>query len=772
MEGILVGGFRRHLKGPKNGHVHGLGREFKMKRITILMLNLLLLITLSLQTSELWASAEATQVQQDTFACFCLDEHGNPLKGYWSDRDQVWYLFVTSVQDIPDVVLNYFGEVIGTSSGKINAKEKTVTGAFAETGDRVELQLSDGTQQSVIVMQSLLPSVYVKLTDTTLEKIHENKDTKHLGNSIYIMDPAGEYDLAVEDTLEIKGRGNSTWTLCEKKAYQIKFDEKTSVMGMGAAKKWVLLANAVDDSLMRNQLVYRMASGMDMAFVPSLRYVDLWIDGDYLGNYLLGDKIELGSTRLDLQEDSGVLFEHDEGFYMEEDHWFLSKMLNRHFALKEIVEEEDDIITLALEDFQADVDRFVLYLMTTPSNQVTMEDLSAMIDVDSFIKYYLINEYTLNHEGFVSSFYWYTDGPEDVIHLGPIWDFDTCLGNEGSANTDRAGSNHVLFNYLLAVPDVAARAEELKIQYQELLWGMTEDVDVLKEEIQSSAQMNYVRWDVLGKANPKGGPDFQKTFEDATTFLREWLRGRETNFEIPVCAAVTSQVTDDCYGMELSYHDGQEHSMVNFAVWSMDKSPQDAIWYNALQDDTGNWVAYVDLSKHNSAGVYRIDAYMDGATETGAMGYAYVEIARESPYHTNVVVSEDCRTMTITMDDSGECEKVNFAVWSEIGGQDDLQWYKARQNKDGIWEYTVPMELHHSSGLYYIHCYSGTGDQLEVVDYHNAEVPEAVTEWSLAGRVPAATALLHRNAKVIAAVAVIAFSAVLFVNYRRKKRRN
>ena len=660
------------------------------------------------------------------FSCYTYDEHGNVLDGFWDEADGTWYLFVTSTQSIEETDLHYTGTVSGASAGTLDDESGVVTGAFAASGDRVELTAEDGTVYAVVMMQSTLPSIHITLEGTSLDEIHADKDTKHKGNNIYIMDPDGEYDLVVEGTLEIKGRGNSTWREYEKKAYQIKFDEKTSILGMGKAKKWVLLANASDDSMMRTQLVYNMAKQMDMGFVCSLEYVDLWIDGEYRGTFLAGDKVEPGSSRLVLKNDAGALFEHDEAFYMEEDYWLYSTILGRHFVLKEIVEEEDAIIEAAMADFEASVDELANYLYSTPSYQVTLEDLSTMIDVDSFAKYYLVNEYALNRESFATSFYWYKDGPEDVIHLGPLWDFDTCMGNDGESYEAGYGDEHVLFRNLLAAPAFYERTEELLEQYRNVLSGMSSDADVLYEQIAASAEMNYIRWDVLGKPNPKGGADFYPTFDEAVGAVKQWLMGREHAFHVAECSVVTSVISDDCYDMALTFKDGNDYSDILFAVWSIEGGQDDVAWYPAMRDADGYWRFTADLGDHNSAGMYRTDAYTNGGkTEVGS-GRNYVETARTSRYQLSAVVSDDCTTMTVTMNDAGMCSTMTFGVWSAADGQDDLRWYDVQRGADGLWTLAVDMSKHHSAGEYYIHAYGTLPTGRRLLDDMTVYVETAV----------------------------------------------
>ena len=158
--------------------------------------------------------------------------------------------------------------------------------------------------------------------------------------------------------------------------------------------------------------------------------MDLWIDSQYLGVYLLGEKAEIGKGRLNLQDPAGAMFELDNGFATDEDHYFFEGRLNSYFALKEIVEEDDAHIAQAMTNFQTAMTRFTTALTSEGWENLSLAQLSEMIDVDSLARYYLMNEYVLNGESFFTSFFWYQDGASDVLHVGPLWDFDTCMGNK------------------------------------------------------------------------------------------------------------------------------------------------------------------------------------------------------------------------------------------------------------------------------------------------------------------------------------------------------
>lgn len=670
----------------------------------------------------------AQDVKKDEpFSCFMTDPNGNTIYGFEKESEDTWYLFVPSAQNLSNTVLQCTGEITAASGGMLDEKADTVSGAFAKNGDKVEITDGNGDVHTVAVLQSGLPSLQINLKDVDLETIHQDKDKKYAENTVILTDPDGQYNLTAERSVEIKGRGNTTWTLYDKKGYQIKFAEPTSVLGMGAAKKWVLLSNASDDSMMRSKLVYDMAKNMDMSFVPSFEYVDLWIEGEYRGTYMLGEKLDIGSSRLDLKHPAGTLFEHDENFYEEEDHWFYSTMLQRHFTVKEIVEEDEAIIRDSMKDFETSLDAFVSYLYGTPSRQVTLEKLSSMIDVDSFVKYYLINEYVLNQEAFATSFYWYKDGPKDVIHLGPIWDFDTCMGNDGADYMMTYGTNHQLFKYLLAVPEFKARTEELFAKYQKHFASMSSHADVLKEVLTASAGMNYLRWDVLGKPTVKEyAADFYPTFNDAVIALKEWLSGRKEHFMISDIVAVTSEISEDFKTMNVFFDDGEEHESVKFAVWNIDNEENMVLWSMGSRKD-GLWQSSIDMTSFNAAGMYRIDAYIDEATVAEAIGYCHAAEAAERIYRIHAEVSEDRSTMTVTLKDLKPCKDPYFAVWSDVNGQDDLYWFQPIRNAEGILEYSIDMTTYPDGGAYCVHGYENVNGEFVLLDTLTMHIDPAET---------------------------------------------
>ncbi|MBO4798279.1 MAG: CotH kinase family protein, partial [Candidatus Methanomethylophilaceae archaeon] len=142
-------------------------------------------------------------------------------------------------------------------------------------------------------------------------------------------------DSFTDASAEIKGRGNSTWGQ-PKKPYSLRFDQKTDLFGNGYAKTWVLLANYLDKSMIRNYLAFSAAEALELDYTTSAQFVNLYLNGEYLGVYLVAEKIQIGKDRVDI----GV---PDDFLGNAEDFSFILEM-DSHAA--ESGEEDADFFTL------------------------------------------------------------------------------------------------------------------------------------------------------------------------------------------------------------------------------------------------------------------------------------------------------------------------------------------------------------------------------------------------------------------------------------------
>lgn len=368
--------------------------------------------------------------------------------------------------------------------------------------------------------------------------------------NVSIEDPAGN-NLG-SAAAEFRGRGNYTWKL-SKKPYQIKFDKKQSVLGMDKAKTWVLLANAADGSLMRNKVAYDLARAIGMPGAPDSRFVDLRINGQYRGTYMVSDKVQVNETRLNLTDPQGVLVEMDNNYGAAEDYHFSSNTSNNMFVLNDAVSEVPDKSEGPLPaDTQAGWDAFRSKMNQLDSllaaSSPNWSAISNLIDVDSFVRYYFVYELTENPEVVASSIYFYMNGPNDKIHAGPVWDFDSGLFNYETLDPKYASvgdlgvdpnNDYVKNAQFLRTRNPAGpwyyhlfRNTQF-VQAANQAWHdgigyainqLPSKIDSYKAQLNNSAADNFQRWtNVLGHSsllNQPWGHNYASTYSGEVSYLK------------------------------------------------------------------------------------------------------------------------------------------------------------------------------------------------------------------------------------------------------------
>ncbi len=301
---------------------------------------------------------------------------------------------------------------------------------------------------------------------------------------------------------KIKGRGNSTWDM-PKKPYKLKFDEKVDLFGNGKAKEWTLIANYADPSLIRNHLVYALADEFEtLESTTKIFTVDLYLNGEYNGVYLVCEQNETGENRVDIDEsldyvDTGYLVELDARAYTEgvegEDYFNLS---DGSYAIKGPDTEEDEFTSGHFNFIRSYVTDAHESLLTGNYNLVCQ-----YLDVETFADAYVIHEiFSMVDVGF-SSFYLHKDRG-GKLKAGPLWDMDISVGNcdyhDTAIRTDALWARDTNFWYreLLKMPEFRelVKAKLLAFDYKGFI--NNEIDEILKYE--KAYEKNFDVWNILG----------------------------------------------------------------------------------------------------------------------------------------------------------------------------------------------------------------------------------------------------------------------------------
>lgn len=464
----------------------------------------------------------------------------------------------------------FFGNLRESDSIRIGADSYSFGDDFQEqiewnTSYEMQLCIAGNylEKQQVVFMRSAnLPAVYIDTVSGSLDSVHEDKEIKEAA-SLTLVDEQGRclYD---EELEYIKARGNSTFLEVEKKSYQIKLADKSSLLGMEEAKKWLLLANAKDASLIRNKLVFDYAG--QYTDVPSIdgEYVDLYVNGDYIGTYFLCEKVEVLAGRLSITDldkkneavNSKTQLESAPQYVSADGKIRALSGLNNPdditggYLLEKIGPDEYEVARAA---FITDCENY--YCVVSPENATveqveyicglfnelegavnqpdgrnpdTGKHFSEYLDMDSWISKYLMEEAFSDPDVPEGSVYFYkdSDSADALIYSGPMWDYDRTMGAYavGRYYLDdplQMGYRAVYARELLGHEEVM---EAVKHKYREsflpyVRLEAAKEVDFLQRKLRASAAMNFTRWpEVIG---------YYEAWDANSEFILDFLEARK-----------------------------------------------------------------------------------------------------------------------------------------------------------------------------------------------------------------------------------------------------
>ncbi len=308
--------------------------------------------------------------------------------------------------------------------------------------------------------------------------------------------------------LTIRGRGNTTWSY-PKKPYAIKFNEKQAFLGMPKAKKWVMLANYRDRTLIRNAVAFEIARQTNQAWVPQGKFADVYLNQKFIGNYYICEKIEVKEKRLNLKENS-FLIEFD-------------KYYDGDFKFRTEINDLPVIIKYPKEPDESEISNIKNFINSAEASlQQPSSDSSYLeyINQGSFADYIIIYALTTNTEpSEPKSVYMHLD-KNGKINAGPVWDFDYSTFNKNK--TGLANKNSKLFKQLLHKPSFKQNFTERWESDKKNLNTIYSFVDSLSNYIAKSNELNINLWPV--KINVHKVGDEVKTFEESIDMLKHSLQ--------------------------------------------------------------------------------------------------------------------------------------------------------------------------------------------------------------------------------------------------------
>lgn len=420
----------------------------------------------------------------------------------------------------------------------------------------------------IFICSSELPVLSLTTQSGSMDRINEVKGNEEAG-TVALLDSSGK--LLFEGKIEsLSGRGNSTWGLA-KKPYQLKLSQEASLFDFGKAKEYNLLANGYDETGLRNQLSLELAEQLGMSYVPQGQMLDVYMNGNYYGNYYLCEKVQIDKERVDIfdmeettrevyrpqelknletgennektrrwvqleyeEEDisGGYLLERElKSRYQEAVSGFVTTQ-GDHYALESPVyasEAQVNYIADRMQEFQDAIEQ------KNGIHPVTGKHYEEYIDVASFVQKYLVEEVTKNYDGGVTSSFFYkpNDSVSTKIFAGPVWDYDVAFGN---CNLDEIASNPMgitrLNNHIYGTDAFACLYEKDEF-YQQLVtmyeqkalpfldYLLEERIDTLVSASRESIRMDGLRWE-----NLENRYQYYNDYDNSVRYLKYFIQNR------------------------------------------------------------------------------------------------------------------------------------------------------------------------------------------------------------------------------------------------------
>lgn len=390
----------------------------------------------------------------------------------------------------------------------------------------------DGDVRSYVVSvtNSGLPIVAIATPDA--QSITSKEKWMNDATMTIIKDGKTDYS----GTMSIRGRGNTTWSAYPKKPYALKLDSKASILGMPKHKRWVLLANWMDRTLMRNAVAFEISRSTGLAWTPRGEFVEVVLNGVHIGTYYLCEQIKVDENRVniaemestDIDEESitgGYLMELDVNY--DEVNKFYSTHRNFPYMFKE--PDEETLTTEQFEYMQTFVNDLEELLYT--DSRLLAHEYEQYMDVDSYIDYWFVQELVGNEECWhPKSCYMHKDRGGKLT-AGPVWDFD--WGTFSSASPSYTIKGALYYNKLFIDSKFKNRVKERWTELKPQLEQIPSFIDSKAQQIKTSADANIQLWPISTTWNG----DEKLSFDEAVVAMKssyqaklEWLDAQISNY--------------------------------------------------------------------------------------------------------------------------------------------------------------------------------------------------------------------------------------------------
>ena len=322
--------------------------------------------------------------------------------------------------------------------------------------------------------------------------------------------------------LTIKGHGNSSFKAMTKYSMKIELVQKEALLGMPKDKEWVLISNFSDKTLLKNYAVFKLARKLGANYVPRATFVELYLNRQYQGVYLLTESIKVTKSRINIpQHDSSFLFEKTTNYHLSGETIRTDKNIFKIRYPKHPSDQSIDKINKHLDQWEK-----LLY-----SKKINSSQIDEWIDVDDYIRYFWLLEFSKNYDGRFGRSIFFTWQEGDKIRMGPVWDYDETFGcsKDGEPmvppegwHAKASGWNAPLFKDSL----IWTKAADYWRQNEVIFKAFADSIDSYADIVRKATRNEFKRWNVLGNTEFWAYKESYDSYDEALESLKSWVTRR------------------------------------------------------------------------------------------------------------------------------------------------------------------------------------------------------------------------------------------------------
>ena len=322
--------------------------------------------------------------------------------------------------------------------------------------------------------------------------------------------------------VQLKGRGTSSFNSMPKYSLTLKLGKEEELLDMPKDKDWALISNSADKTLLKNFITLKLYSWLGGNYAPQTRFVELYLNRQYLGVYLLSETVKAGSNRVNIPKNGdSFLFEKTSKIGIKENDAIVTTDNKHIFCIKSPKYPDTTKLLRHLNQWES----------LLQDHDSSIEDsLDFWLDLDDYLRFYWVQEFTKNSDANFNRSIFITWVYGQPMHYGPVWDFDLAYGN-WIFDWVRSPKEWYVRYYgwdkeLFQRKKIQAKAMAYWKSNKQAFYQLTDSIAKYAKEMAPVAKNEFKRWPVLKNTENWTYKEAYSSYEESIDSLNSWIRQR------------------------------------------------------------------------------------------------------------------------------------------------------------------------------------------------------------------------------------------------------